>query len=208
MLVDKEPLIKAILEFWSEEEPSLKKRVLLLTGVPGVGKTTVLLRTVDVLKTKGYSVGGMISREVRSDGARVGFEILDLSSGKRGWLARANQESGPRVGKYRVHLSDLETTGANAVVAAAENCDVVVIDEIGPMEMFSERFKLAVKLAVDSGKLVVGVIHWKTRSWLTEEIRKREDTELFEVIPVNRDKLHEIVAMKGTEFLQSEKGTR
>ena len=53
----------------------MKKRVLLLTGSPGVGKTTMLLRVVESLKAKGYGVGGMISREVRSDGARVGFEV-------------------------------------------------------------------------------------------------------------------------------------
>ena len=66
-------------------------RVLLLTGAPGVGKTTVLTKTVDALKAKGINVGGMISREVREGGVRVGFEILDLSSGKRGWLAQGKR---------------------------------------------------------------------------------------------------------------------
>jgi nucleoside-triphosphatase len=73
----------------------LAKRVLLLTGAPGVGKITVLIEIVDALKAKGVSVGGMISREVREGNVRVGFEILDLTSGKRGWLAHVNQKSGP-----------------------------------------------------------------------------------------------------------------
>ena len=59
-------------------------RILVLTGAPGVGKTTVLTKTVDALKAKGVSVGGMISREVRENNVRVGFEILDLTSGKHG----------------------------------------------------------------------------------------------------------------------------
>ena len=79
--------------------------MLLLTGKPGVGKTTVLMKAVSALKEKGYRVGGIISREVREDKTRVGFEILDLSSGRRGWLARVNKEHGPQVGKYSVFAS-------------------------------------------------------------------------------------------------------
>jgi nucleoside-triphosphatase THEP1 len=54
------------------------KRVLLLMGTPGVGKTTVIIKTVDALKAKGMCLCGMISREVREDSGRVGFEILDF----------------------------------------------------------------------------------------------------------------------------------
>jgi nucleoside-triphosphatase len=183
----------------------LNKRILLLTGNPGVGKTTVLLKVVDALKARGYSVGGMISREVRSSGERVGFEILDLSSNKRGWLAHVNQPDGPRVGKYRVNLNDLEGIGVNAILKAVEECDVVAIDEIGPMELFSERFKEAVKRAVESGKLVIGVIHWKARDRLMEEVKKREDGGIIEVTLENRNKQQETVVEKAVEFLESQR---
>ena len=179
----------------------MKKRLLLLTGSPGVGKTTVLLRVVECLKAKGYSVGGMLSREVRSDKTRVGFEILDLSSDRRGWLAHVNQKSGPSVGKYRVNLEDLDNIGANAIVNAAENFDVVVIDEIGPMELFSEKFKEAVRRAVEGGKLVVGVVHWKARDRLIDEVKNREDTEVFVVTYENRNKLHKTITEKAAEHL-------
>ena len=85
-------------------------RILILTGAPGVGKTTVLTKTVDALKAKGISVGGMISREVREGNVRVGFEILDLTNGKRGWLAHV-KGLGPQVGKYHVNLDDLDNIG-------------------------------------------------------------------------------------------------
>jgi len=181
----------------------LKKRLLLLTGSPGVGKTTVLLRVVESLKAKGYSVGGMLSREVRSDRTRVGFEILDLGSGSRGWLAHVNRKVGPRVGKYRVNLEDLDNIGANAIVNAAENFDVVAIDEIGPMELFSEDFKEAVKRAVESGKVVVGVVHWKARDRLIEEVKKREDAETIAVTNENRNELHETIVEKAVKFLET-----
>ncbi|MEN3037520.1 MAG: nucleoside-triphosphatase, partial [Candidatus Methanosuratincola petrocarbonis] len=70
--------------------PPFGKRIFLLTGFPGIGKTTAVLRVADLLGREGFAVGGMITREVRggAGGARVGFEVLDLSTGKRGWLAR------------------------------------------------------------------------------------------------------------------------
>src|SRR3990172_3834179 len=126
------------------------KRVLLITGSPGVGKTTTLTKVVDIVRKRDYSVGGMISREVREAGTRVGFEILDLSTQKCGWLAHVNQKTGPQVGKYRVNLEDLDNVGAKAIIEASENCDIVAIDEIGPMELFSEKFKEAMRKALES----------------------------------------------------------
>jgi nucleoside-triphosphatase len=179
----------------------LKKRLLFITGSPGTGKTSVLLKTIEVLKARGYSVGGMISREVRTCGARVGFKILDLGSGRRGWLAHVNQKHGPRIGKYRVNLEDLDNIGAEAVAIAVENADVVAIDEIGPMELHSERFKEAVKKAMVSRKLVVGTVHWKARDRLIQEISAREDAEICKVTYENRGNMHEILVEKAVGFL-------
>ncbi len=179
----------------------MQKRMLLLTGSPGVGKTTLLLKVVEALRARGYSVGGMISREVRLGGTRMGFEILDLASDKRGWLAHVNQKTGPQVGKYRVNLADLESVGVHAVLKAIRECDVVAVDEIGPMELFSEKFRKAIQQAVESGKLVVGVIHWKARDKLIDEVKRRPDAEIFTVTFENRDKLHQTVVDKALRFL-------
>ena len=178
----------------------LKKRLLFIAGSSGTGKTSVLLKTIEVLKARGCSVGGMVSREVRAGGGRVGFEILDLSSGRRGWLAHVNQKHGPRIGKYRVNLEDLDNIGAEAIVNAVENADVVAIDEIGPMELHSERFKEAVKKAVESRKLVIGTVHWKERNRLIQAINAR-DAEIYKVTYENRGNLHEIIVEKAAEFL-------
>jgi nucleoside-triphosphatase len=184
----------------------LKKRVLLLTGSPGIGKTTVLLKVVEALRANGYSVGGMVSREVRSCGTRVGFEILDLKSGRRGWLAHVNQKVGPQVGKYRVNLEDLEVVGAEAISRAVEECDIIAIDEIGPMELFSETFRMAVGKAVESDKLVVGVVHWKARHKLIEDVKAREDMEIYAVTYENRNKIHEAIVEKAIEYFKLKRG--
>ncbi len=184
----------------------MSKRLLLLTGCPGVGKTTVLLRVIEGLKAKGYSVGGMISREVRSCGDRVGFEILDLGEGTVGWLAHVNQKTGPKLGRYRVNMKDLETIGVKAIEKAIADSDVIAIDEVGPMELFSSKFKETVKMAVESGRLVVGVIHWKARDRLIDEVKARRDTEVIVVTKENRSELHETIIERAVQSLEPKSG--
>ena len=181
----------------------LKKRLLLITGSPGVGKTTLLLKVAEALKAKGYSVGGMISRDVRTSGSRVGFEVTDLNSGNKGWLASVHQEGGPQVGKYRVNVDDLNGIGVKAIVEAVEKLDVVVVDEIGPMELFSVKFREAVKKAVESKKLVVSTIHWKMSGELIDSMKKREDAEIHVLTNENRDRVPEEIVREALDFLSS-----
>lgn len=183
----------------------MRKRVLVLTGAPGVGKTTVLIKTVEALKAKGISVGGMVSREAREGNVRVGFELLDLTSGNQGWLAHTRQKTGPQVGKYHVNLLDLETIGAKAIIDAIEKCDAIAIDEGGPMELFSLKFKQAVQAALDSQKLVLAVVHAKAKDLLLTEIRERGDLEVFTVTLANRSGLAEVLTNKALAALGGSK---
>lgn len=178
------------------------KRILLLTGSPGVGKTTMLVKTVEALKVVGISVGGMISREAREGNVRVGFEIIDLTNNKHGWLAHTNQRTGPQVGKYHVSLADLENIGAEAVSEAVEKCGVIAIDEIGPMELFSQKFRQAVTKALESKKLVLAVVHAKAGDRLISEVKRREDAEIFTVTLANRDSLSEELIKQTLENFQ------
>ena len=180
----------------------MQKRVLLLTGNPGVGKTTVLMKAVNALKENGCRVGGMISREAREGGTRVGFEILDLSNGRSGWLAHVNPKSGPQVGRYRVNIDDLNRIGAQAITDAVANCAVVAIDEIGPMELFSAKFKDAVHKALESSNPVLAVVHWKARDKLINEAKNRGDAEIFAVTQENRNNLPKILAQKTIKLLE------
>ena len=182
----------------------MEKRIYLLTGESGVGKTTLLLSIIESLRSKGVSVGGMVSREVRESGVRIGFEVTDLADGRSGWLAKVNNELGPRVGKYTVITEDLERVGAKAIEDATSNSVIiaVVVDEIGPMELVSERFRTAVKKAVESGKPIVGVIHRNAKDPLIEHLKQRQDVHVQIVTRENRDKLVDLVLQKIIEFLK------
>lgn len=173
---------------------ALDKRHIFLTGPPRIGKTTVILKVIDHLREKNIRVGGMISQEILEKGVRVGFRIIDLLNNVEGILAHINYKGGPQVGKYRVCLEDLERIGAKAIFDACEKAEVVIIDEVGPMELYSEPFKESVLRALDSGKIVLGTIHWRAKTQFTEIIKRREDVKIIEVRYENRNILPKIIS--------------
>ena len=183
-------------------------RILLLTGKPGIGKTTVIQRAVAELVGRGFKVGGMMTREVREKGTRIGFEVENLSTKHRGWLAHINQPSGPRISKYRVNLKDLEEIGARAILNAVTQADIIVIDEIGPMELFSKAFRDSVMKALQSGKAVLGTIHYRARGSFIEDIRRRGDVEIIEVTYENRDRLPNLIIEKIVDVLGKSSAVR
>ena len=176
-------------------------RILILTGAPGVGKTTMLTKTVDALRTKGVRVGGMVTREVREGNLRVGFEILDLTSGKHGWLAHVNVQGGPQVGKYHVNLNDLDNVGATAITQALEKCEVIAIDEIGIMELFSQKFRQVVTQALEGKKLMLISVHGKAKDPLVTQVKRRVDAEIFNVTFSNRENLTDQLIKKVFEMI-------
>lgn len=161
----------------------------LVTGAPGSGKTTVVERTVDLLAEAGYEAGGVYCPEVREDGERVGFDIRDATTGESRTLARVDRETGPSVGKYRVAVGNVDAVAATAIERAREEADVVVVDEIAPMEVASDAFCRRVRRALDSEVPVVAAIHRRSKSGFVGEVKERADVELFAVTPETRDDL-------------------
>jgi nucleoside-triphosphatase len=161
----------------------LVKRIWLLTGEPGSGKTTALMKVVNAVKARGYTIGGVVAVEKRVRGVRVGFEVVDLLSGSRDTLASIDLKTGPRVGKYRVNLKALSDLAVKALIEAKQHCDLIVCDEIGPMEMVSPEFRRAVKEVLQSGKPMIGVIHKRMRDSMADELRASAEVEIVEIDP-------------------------
>ena len=160
------------------------KKNFFLTGPPGSGKTSIVLKVVDRVREKGLKAGGIICPEVREGNRRVGFKIIDISNGKEGVLAWINPKfDGPKVGRYTVNLRDLDEIGVRAILESLDrdDIDLLVIDEIGVMELKSDKFADAVKKALDSSKAVLGVIHQRSRHTLLNHIRARGDTEIYTI---------------------------
>jgi len=177
---------------------------IFITGRPGIGKTTVVEQIMAIINGKGFSIGGMISSELRAKGVRVGFEITNILTGEKGILAHINQREGPQVSKYRVNLRDLVEVGVSAIEEAIDKADLVVIDEVGPMELYSNEFKGAVKKAIESSKPLLGTIHYKAADTLIDFIKSRNDTKIFEVTFENRAWLGKNLSDKLLEILRGE----
>lgn len=167
---------------------------ILITGRPGVGKTTVVSKIFNILKSRNVSVGGMITYEVREGGVRTGFVIEDLKTGLKGLMASVNYDSGPRVGKYIVNLSEIENIGVKAVENALNSDGVIIIDEIGPMELYSNSFKTIVSRAFSSPKNVIATIHYKaSQDSFCRSILSKAGVKTYVVTLENRNSLPNII---------------
>jgi len=134
----------------------------VITGKPGVGKTTLFNNVVSTLSSHRYVVGGIKAPEVRGiDGSRIGFKVIDIMSGEEAWLARVDIVSNIRVGKYGVAVNEASVLIENALKKSLEKADVIGIDEIGPMELKIPVFKRILLEVLDSTKPKILVVHYR-----------------------------------------------
>jgi len=161
------------------------RKNILFTGRPGVGKTRVIMNLISGLE----GVGGFYTEEMRQKGERKGFRIVTLR-GKKGILAHKDLKSPYRVGKYRVNIEDLENIAGKSILLALndDKKKIVLIDEIGRMELYSPKFQQAVIKALGSSKRVIGTLQERHNKFI-DAIREREDVEIIEVTLENRNRL-------------------
>ena len=168
---------------------------IAITGAPGSGKSTFCL---NVLKQLACTYGGMTTADIREKGERLGFEIMDIATGRKGILAH-KQGSGTRVGNYHVNIADLNNIGVTAIRNAMSS-ELIVIDEIAPMEFKSPEFISAVEMALNSDKNLLVVLHMKSNHPIAEKIRKEFD--VFTVTPQNRGIIVAEIVEKITKAFQ------
>jgi nucleoside-triphosphatase THEP1 len=164
------------------------KKNILVTGPPRCGKSTLIEKVVERVD---LPATGFFTREIKEKDRRVGFSITTLD-GKEGILAHQNLRSKFSVGRYGVHIKDIEGIAVPSMIPTKKD-EIVVIDEIGKMECFSMKFREALTAVLDSPNWVVGSIAQKGGAFI-QSIKKREDVVVITVTPQNRDILvHELL---------------
>jgi len=111
-------------------------RLTVLSAASGEGKTTFLREQLARLADAGRSVGGILSPAVFEDGRRVGYDVVDLQEQSRLTLARQTglPPTAPAIGRYRFDTEAIKAGNATIIAAVRQRCDLVAIDEIGPLE--------------------------------------------------------------------------
>jgi nucleoside-triphosphatase len=156
------------------------KRVLLLTGQPGTGKTALITKALTKIKIK---AAGFYTEEIRTGGIRQGFRIVTLD-GQEGILAHVGISSPYQISKYRVDTAALERVGVSALRRAVQEFDLIVIDEIGKMELISPQFREGVTRAINSDKKVLGTIMFNPHPF-ADEIKRHPEVEILLVTKAN-----------------------
>ena len=164
---------------------------ILLSGLPKSGKTTLIKNIAVELKSP---IAGFFTSHILQEGRRVGFNLITFS-GKSGILAHHNFPSAYRVGDYKVNLKDLEEIGVKEIEEALETDKIIIIDEIGKMEMFSKKFLAAVERALDSKNKVLATIVY-TPHQQADKLKERKDVELITVTQENREGLVDEIVKK------------
>ena len=160
-----------------------------ITGLPKAGKTQTLVKVIEMLEENENVVGGMITEPIMDGTNRVGFYIIDWMSKEKKVLAHVDIDSKIEVGKYKVDLEALESIGVKAIQTACEEADIIIIDEVGRMEVESDVFVQVVSEALEVDKPLILTLHKKSRNPLLQDIRRRDDVRILEVTPINRNLL-------------------
>jgi nucleoside-triphosphatase len=163
---------------------------VLLEGRPAVGKTTAAERIAMHLRDAGVPVSGFVTREIRKGRQRVGFSLTTLD-GEQGTLASVDLPGPPRVGKYGVDLAVLEEIGVPALCVGRSG-EVVIVDELGKMELASASFRDAVS-ALSAGQAAFVATVQLARHPFTDALKRASGVESLRVTHENRDRLPEQV---------------
>lgn len=157
---------------------------ILITSLPGCGKTTAIMRIIDNLDCE--KVAGFYTQEIRQNNTRKGFCWKRLD-GAAGILAHVDIKSRFKVGKYGVDVAGFEDVVVPVLDVGQADAELFVLDEIGKMECFSEKFVAAVRRLFASEKPVLATVAQKGAG-LISEVKNYPGTKLFHLTRENRDK--------------------
>ena len=166
-----------------------------ITGLPRSGKSAVLQKVIQMVQDERKNntrrmykdiIGGVQTEAIIENGERVGYACVNVRTGEKGIIAHRNIDSRTRILVYGIDPTELDRVAVPAILDALDECEVLVIDEVGKFSVESEGFVAAVRTALEYDKPTLMTLHKKSRHPLLQDIRRRDDGRVLEVTPVNR----------------------
>ena len=170
-----------------------------ITGLPRSGKSAVMEKVLEMLvderkreiQLRGSLsdapiIGGMQTVPILEGSERLGYKVIDIVTKEEAIMAHKSIDSRLRVLWYGIDIEALESVAIPAIEYARDECEVLVIDEIGKFAVESEAFVNVVRSALEVDKPTLLTLHKKSRHPLLQDIRRRDDGRILEVTPVNR----------------------
>jgi nucleoside-triphosphatase len=158
---------------------------ILITGRPGCGKSSLIEKLIREMRDK--KISGLITPEIREGNRRLGFKIIDLNSKEEEILASVDFKSERKVSKYGVNIDGINKI-IDKFLETFESSDFAIVDEIGKMELLSEKFREIIEMILNSNKKVIASITLAKDPFI-ERIKRRKDVEIFYLERKNFDQI-------------------
>jgi len=158
-----------------------------ISGPSGIQKSETIKSIINMLDEEDISIGGMLTEPIMEDNRRVGFQVMDWQTREKAVFAHLNLNSSVEIEGYGVDLDSLNEVGVKAIRNGANENDVILVDEIGKMQVESKEFYETVKKVLEVDKPLILTFEKKSRNPLLQEIRRRDDVRMLELTDVNKD---------------------
>ena len=175
------------------------KPKILITGPPRCGKSTLISKLIVYYHQKNYKIFGFLTPEVRQKAIRIGFDIEDIYSREKARLARVgNYKTRFKLGKYHIFIEEFNQIISKLESIEGKNVDIICLDEIGKMELFSKNFQELIKKLFLSNMPILATIGQTLSHPIKDYLLKIPKIVLFNLTRQNQQEIFQkiIVILK------------